>query len=158
MAQSVSGAWDALYAALQGLFPASSGWFVSAGDPGDYQPDMIVAMMGVRCPITQPTLSTNRSRDKRIEIDVVFSVYVAGGTEAQQPANQAAWAAVDALETYLRTSPNEKLGGACYNAFVSAMPLEVDIAWEAIDGVANLVPAGRTATVDVNVEIWVRLS
>jgi hypothetical protein len=159
MAQSVSGSWAALYDALTGVFAGQDGTLVSPGDPGNYEPDLIIAVMGIDlAPITMPTMGTNRSRDKRYTQHVLVSAYVAGGPEAQAPAVANAVAAAELIEAYFRVSPNEKLGGACYNAFVSAMPLEVDIAWEAIDGVANLVPAGRTATVDVNVEIWVRLS
>jgi hypothetical protein len=158
MAQSITGTWDALYAATQNLFPASANnsTLVSPGDPGDYQPDIIIAVMGIRAPVTQPTMGTNRSRDERIEIDVVVSAYVHGGPEAQQPANQAAWAASDTIVAYFRTSPNEKLGGACYNSFVSNRVLTPAIAWEHVDGFDDPVPSGRTADVAVTVTAWIR--
>jgi hypothetical protein len=157
MTQSVQGAWDALYTALQGLFPGSAGWFVSAGDPGEYQPDLIVAMMGIRSPITRPTMGTNRSRDKRIEIDVVVSVYMHGGIEAQQPAMQAAWSAADQIEAYIRTSPNEKLGGACYDAFVEQGAMTPSVSYERVDGIEGLVPAGRIADIALTVQARIRI-
>lgn len=156
MAQSVSGSWDALLAALRGMF-TGPGQLVCAGLPGPYQPDLIVSMMGVRGPITQPTMGTNRSRDKRISIDVVISSYVAGGEEAQQPANQAAWAAADLIEAHFRTSPNEKLGGACYNAFAEVEDMEPSIAWEGEPGLEDPVPAGRVCTITMQVAVWIRL-
>jgi hypothetical protein len=157
MAQSVSGSWDALFTALQGLFPDTAGWVVSPGDPGNYQPDKIVAMMGVHVPVAQPTAGTNRSRDKRIEITVAISVYVHGGTEAQQPANQAAWAAADLIEAYFRTSPNEKLGGACYNAFVEVGDMTPSVSWERTDGMDVPVAAGRIADIVLIVKAWIRI-
>jgi hypothetical protein len=159
MPQSVSGTWDALYAAIQGLFPASANnsTLVTPGPPGDYQPDLIIAVMGVKGPITQPTLGTNRSRDKHINIEVAISAYVHGGPEAQQPANDAAWAAADLIEAYFRTSPNEKFGGACYNSFVEVTDMEPAIAWEAVDGLSDPVPAGRTADITMTVTAWIRI-
>jgi hypothetical protein len=159
MPQSVSGTWDALLTAIQGLFPASANnsTLVSPGDPGDYQPDLIIALMGVKGPITQTTMGTNRSRDKRINIEVVISKYVHGGPEAQQPANQAAWAAADIIEAYFRTSPNEKLGGACYNSYVEVTDMTPAISWEAVDGLPDPVPSGRTAEIAMTVTAWIRI-
>jgi hypothetical protein len=159
MTQGVSATWDALYAALQGLFPSSANasTLVCAGDPGDYTPDLIVSMRGLRGPITQPTASTNRSRDKRIHIDVEISSYVHGGPEAQQPANQAAWTAADAIEAYFRTSPNERLAGACYNAFVETTDMTPATAFEPVEGYSDPVPAGRVATIAMTVTAWIRI-
>jgi hypothetical protein len=155
MAQSVTAAWDALLAACGTLYTAQ-GTLVSAGDPGNYSPDLIVAVMGVTAPVTRPTMGTGRSRDERVTIQVLFSAYVHGGIEAQQPANQAAWAASDQLITYLRTSPNEKLGGTCYDSHVSRRVMTPEIAWESIDGLPAPVASGRVATVDASVEVWIR--
>lgn len=156
--QSVSGAWNALYAALGGLFGQRPGTLVSPGDPGDYVPDLIVSVMGIAAPINRPTMGTNRSRDKGITITVLVSAYVPGGPEAQAPAIAVAQDAADEIEAYFRVKPNETLGGACYDAFVSNTQLDPSIAWEDVDGDQNPVPAGRVATVDASVEIWIRLN
>lgn len=156
MPQSVSGSWDALFAVLQGMF-SGAGQLVCAGAPGEYQPDLIVSMMGVRGPITQPTMGTNRSRDKRITIDVVISSYVAGGEEAQQLANQNGWAAADLIEGHFRVSPNERLGGACYNAFAEVEDMDPSVAWERLAGVDDPVPAGRVCTITMQISVWIRL-
>ena len=156
--QGVSQTWDALFAALQGLFPTSANQstLVSAGDPGEYQPDLIIALMGLKGPITQPTMGTNRSRDKHIQIDLIVSSYVHGGVEAQQLANENAWAAMDQIETYLRASPNEKLGGACYNSFVEVTDMVPSVSWERGDG-GEPAPAGRIADITAIVTAWIRI-
>ena len=157
MPQSVPGAHDALVAAMAGLFAGSQSTLVSDGDPGNYQPDLIVAVTDIRAPITRPTAGTNRARDKRIEIDVIVSAYVPGGPEAQPLANTAAWSAGEQVEAYLRTSPNEKLAGNAYDSHVSNMQLTKSISWEPVEGIADPVPAGRIADLTVTVSIWIRI-
>lgn len=157
MAQSVSGSWDAIFAALQGMF-TGDGKLVCAGPPGEYQPDLIVAMMGIRTPITQPTMTPSRTRDKRISVDVWISSFVAGGEEAQQLANQNGWAAADQIEAWFRVSPNERLGGACYNAYVDVEDMDPSVAWERIAEVPDPVPVGRVCTIALQVQVWIRLS
>lgn len=156
MAQSVPATWDALFAALDGLFAGQQGVLVSPGDPGNYEPDLIIAVMGVTAPMKHPTSGPARSNDERVTIQVLVSAYVAGGPEVQQLANQNAWSASEQIRNYFRTSPNETLGGACYNAFVSNRVLTPEIAWEQVDDLPTPVPAGRVATVDVSVEAWIR--
>lgn len=155
MAQSVTGSWDALLAALQTLFPDPA--VVTSGDPGEYTADLIVTLLELRAPVTRPTSGTGRSRDKTVEIDVLFSQYVAGGDEAQQPANQGAWAAADQLEAYLRVQGNERLGGNCYDAWVANTDLRPYTVWVNEDGLQQPVPAGRAADVTSTVTVRVRI-
>ncbi|HEY2088604.1 MAG TPA: hypothetical protein VGH54_21615 [Mycobacterium sp.] len=157
MAQSVSGTWDAMLASFKTLFAGQDSTLVTPGDPGEFQPDLLVCMMGVRGPITQPTAGTNRSRDKRIQVTVVVSAYRAGGEEAQQAANDAAWAGADTIEAYFRTSPNERLGGACYNAFVEVTDMTPSISWERVDGMDTPVAAGRICDIAMTVSVWIRI-
>lgn len=159
MAQSIKATRNNLFTVLGTLFPqtTTSTTLVSRGDPGEYTPDLIVAMMGTRAPITQPTAGTNRSRDKRIAIDLVISSYVHGGIEAQQPAEDAAWDAADLIEAYFRTSPNETLSGACYNAFAETTDVNLSVSWERIDDMADPVPVGRIADISMTVTAWIRI-
>lgn len=92
---------------------------VCYGRPGSYQANYIVAVMNTRQPITRPTMGTSRSREKEAQIDVVVSVYVPGTEVAQQTASEACDDLVELLDAYFRTSPNETLGGACREAWVS---------------------------------------
>jgi hypothetical protein len=114
---------------------------VMQGEPGDFEPGLIVAMMGLRAPVTQPTGGTNRSRDKRIEIDLAITSYVHGGPEAQPPGVQAVWDAADAIEAYFRVSPNERLGGACYNAFSDVGSMTPLTGWDTLEGFDDPVPS-----------------
>lgn len=159
MTQSVSGTWDAYLAVLQTLFPttANASTLVSPGDPGDYQPNLIIAVMGLKGPITQPTLGTNRSRDKRIQIGTIISAYQGGGPEVQQLANQTAWTAADLIEAYFRTSPNERLGGACYNSFVEVTDMTPSISWQRVEDLPDPVPAGRVAEIALTLTAWIRI-
>lgn len=156
MAQGVSQTWSALFTALGTLFPGPK-QLVCEGDPGDYQPDLIVSMMGLRSPITQPTAGTTRSRDKRIEIDLAISSYVHGGPEAQAPAVQAAWDATDAIEAYLRAGNNSTLGGACYNSYLELGNMTPLTAWETVEGFDEPAPVGRIAAIDAVVKAWIRI-
>ncbi|MGX7679078.1 hypothetical protein ACSMXN_09270 [Jatrophihabitans sp. DSM 45814] len=152
--QSVPGVWDALYSALQTLFPAPA--YVSAGDPGEYQPDLIIAMMGITSPTTRPTMGTNRSREEIADLTLVISAYVAGGAEAQAPAIDAAYVAYGQLVAYLRATPNEKLGGSCYDSWVSFGSMVPSTSWEHVEGLADPVPAGRIADLTCTVTAKVR--
>jgi hypothetical protein len=118
MAQSVTAVWQNVYAVCQSLFPVPT--LVSFGDPGAYQPDVIVAVMGGRIPVGRPTAAPTRPRDKTCEVNVIISVYVPGSDGASQTS---AWTIAqtmsDQLEGYFRTSPNETLSGACREAWVS---------------------------------------
>ena len=94
---------------------------VTLGKPGSYQANYIVAVaMGTRQPITRPTMGTGRSREKEVEILVTISTYVQGKPDVAQPsALDACDDLTDLLEAFFRTSPNEALGGACREAWVS---------------------------------------
>lgn len=132
MTQSIAGTVTGLFAACQGLYGSATGSdlspvFVSLGDPGSYQPlELVVVGAAIRQPITRPTMTTTRSREKTAEIDVLFSVIVPGmvtedvtasGTQADALAR--VLALTDQLEAYFRTKPNEELGGACRESWVS---------------------------------------
>jgi hypothetical protein len=118
MAQSVAAVWANLTTACQTLFPSPA--LVTFGDPGNYQPDAIVAIMGGKMPVTRPTGGPNRSRDKVCEVTIVISVYVPGSDQASQVTAFAnAQAMSDQLEAYFRVQGNETLFGACRDAFVS---------------------------------------
>lgn len=138
---------DTVYASVTGADGESV--LVSLGDPGQYQPATIVAVgMDVRLPIARPTAGTGRSREITAEIDVIISVYVPGGAEAQALAIGAALTLQGLLETHLRTSPNETLSGACRDAWVSAAQVRNSVAYSRQDDPA--VPAVATGRVSDN--------
>ena len=107
----------ALITTLTTLFPSPT--LVSYGAPGAYQPDEIVAVGEQRFEVTRPTMGTNRSREEAVETDVTFSVFSSGGDTAQQVATERVYAMALALDEHFRTKPNETLGGACRDAWVT---------------------------------------
>lgn len=125
MSQSTKAVRASLYAACTNTIYAGqvdgggAPVLVTYGPPGSYQANYIVAIMGSRQPVTRPTMGTGRSREKMAEVDVVVSVFVPGTEVAQQTASEACDDLVDLLDSYFRTSPNETLGGACVEAWVS---------------------------------------
>jgi hypothetical protein len=131
---------------------------VTPGAPGQFQPAAIVAVgWEVRTPITRPTMGTTRSRDQVAEIDVLMSVWVPGDETAQPVANASVYALLRLLETYLRTSPNEALGGNCRDSYVSNAVLQPDITYEATDDPdQEPVPTGRVASLTVTVTANIR--
>lgn len=162
MAQSIGGLVDNLFTTCRDtIFAASVGAdrnpvLVCLGDPGQYQPATIIGVAtDIRMPITRPTGGTGRSRDSEVEIDVVISVLVPGGPEAQQAAIDAALQLQGLLEAYFRTSPNETLGGSCYDARVSNAELQPYVAYQPTQQ-GDPIPFGRGAANIVTVTANVR--
>jgi len=127
MTQTLIGVMTGVYTACQSLYASSTApdgtpVLVSFGDPGQYQPSAIVAVMDVQpSQIARPTLGTNRSRELACELSVLFSVYTPGGPEAYAPCLTSVTALELALENYLRVSPNESFGGTCRDSWISAI-------------------------------------
>ena len=157
MAQSIAGVLDAMLASFTTIFAGSLGpdgapVLVSFGDPGQYQPSAIVAIMDTTTAISRPTLGTNRSREMAADVSLIISVYTQGDESAQQVSTDAAFALLTILEQNLRTSPNERLGGASRDAWVSKAD---PIATIAIDPANNL-PTGRVTEIHVTVTALIR--
>lgn len=159
MTQSIKGVRAALFAACQTLYGSSRDSvggevLVSYGFPGSYQPQTIVAVgLTSRQPVTRPTLGTNRSRDKVAQVDVTISVYRAGAAEnVQQAATEDCDDLVLLLEAYFRTSPNEALGGACRDAWVSEIDgPNLDPATQLDSGAVTGYTAEAVVTVTANI-------
>lgn len=142
----------ALVALLPTIYPAAT--LVSYGLPGAYLPDSIVYVSDQRFDITKPTMGTNRSREEVVETEVTYSIFVPGDVEAQKTATETAYSLALLLDEYLRVKPNETLGGACREAWVSAGELLEAKAGTTETG-ANGV-AGRVATLTVIVTTTAR--
>ena len=157
MAQSIAGVLDALYTSIAAIFAGSVGpdaapVLVSFGDPGQYQPSAIVAIMDTTTQISRPTLGTGRSREMAADVSIIISVYTPGDESAQQVSTDAAFALLTVLEQNLRTSPNERLGGASRDAWVSKAD---PVATVAVDPASNA-PTGRVTEIHVIVTTLVR--
>jgi hypothetical protein len=126
---------------------------VVLGFPSSYQAQNIVSVgISTRQPVTRPTLTTNRSRDKACTVTVTFSMFRAGTPDAaQQGVADDCDDLVALLEGYFQVAGNERLGGASRDAYVSS-----------IDG-PTLAPSyrekrvvGYTATAVATVTIFIR--
>lgn len=163
MAQSISGTITNLFAACKTVFANTTGTdgdpvLVSLGTPGKYQPNGVVAVaMDVRAPIDRPTMGTNRSREMAAEIDILFSWFVPGDEDSQLLATAGALAAFSQLETYLRTSPNEALGGACRDSWASVANFAQLVAYQPDeDPTQPAHPVGRLAMLTATVTALIR--
>jgi hypothetical protein len=157
MAQSIAGVLDALYTSIAAIFAGSIGpdtapVLVSFGDPGSYQPSAIVAIMDTTTQISRPTLGPNRSREMAAEVSVIISVYAEGDESTQQVSTDAAFALLTLLEQNLRTSPNERLGGASRDAWVSKADPIATVATDPESGA----PTGRVTEIHVIVTTLIR--
>lgn len=127
MTQSARDFRTSLYAAAQVIYAdvrdtADAPPLVSLGVPATYQPNIIIAVgLSTQESVTRPTMGTNRSRERQVDIGVTISVYVPSSENDQQVAMDKCDELIDLLEAYVRTSPNEKFNGACRDSWVSAI-------------------------------------
>jgi hypothetical protein len=163
MVQSIGSVVTNLIAACTTLYASTKGTddfpvLISFGPPGKYQPNVIVAVgMDIRMPIARPTISTNRSREMASEIDIVFSVFVPGDEDSMPIATAAAFSLFSQLETYLRVSPNEGLGGACRDSWLSIASLVPRVAYQSnTDPNVPPVPVGRVVSLTATLTALIR--
>lgn len=128
MAQSLTGTLDGLYALCVSTYAAStapgdgSPVLVSYGQPGQYEPQAIVAVMDVQpSTVTRPTLGTQRSRELALDVSVMFSVYTPGGNEAHVICLDAVANLIRLLENSIRVQGAETLSGGCRDSWVSGI-------------------------------------
>jgi len=159
MTQSIAGALDNLYTSMVALFAGSTGTdgapvLVTFGPPGQNQPSAIVAIMHtVVQQVDRPTMGPGRSREMHPDVEVIISVYTPGDETQQQVSTDSAFALLATLETNVRTAPNETLGGAAYDAWVSAVPsIEFQVATDPETGS----PAGRVTQITATLTAKVR--
>jgi hypothetical protein len=155
--QSLAGVIAAIRSSFTSLYAGQVGTdgtpvLVSDGNPGQDEPSAIVAVMDVNGPITRPTLGTNRSREIHAEVTVIISVYTPGDESAQPLSTDCALGLLTVLEQYLRTSPQERFGGACRDAWVSDIKMHPEVAVDATTGD----PAGRVTTIETTMTAVVR--
>lgn len=137
----------ALFAACQSLYAAPVQ--VSYGHPGtDVEAD-VVSVAGVRSAQDVATMTTSRTREETLTLDVIFSSYVGGGPESQQTATERAYALLALLENYLQTT-DYTLGGTCRLArmidHTLAEPDDPDV-----------LAAGRVAEITAQIQASVRI-
>lgn len=133
----------ALKAAAESLFGTA---VVCYGDPGSYVPNTVVSIGDQQFDLERPTSGT-RSREEVVRTEVTVTAFAAGGEEAQQIATDEAYDLVLQLDNYLRVSPQEALGGACREAFVS----DGALVEAKVKGKSGAGLAGRLSAVSITV-------
>jgi hypothetical protein len=117
--------------------------------------------MNLHLPITRPTLSPNRTRDQEAGIECLISVFVPGDEDAQATATAAALALLSQMETFFRTSPNERLSGACRDSWVSGGEVTSQVVYQKQqpneqNPTPPDLPVGRAAAINVTVNADIR--
>ncbi len=112
----------ALLSALTTLYPTAQ---VTYGDPGAsiQRPDLVI-LGHANVTVERPAMGTARPREHVIQQEITFSCWRPGAEDQQQPATEAAVTFMEQLSDYLRTSPNERLGGACRDSYISTYQVE----------------------------------
>lgn len=148
MTSSAPAVKAALKAQLATLFPPPV--VVSYGLPGAHIPDEIIVVGDQNVEVGRPTMGTARSREEVVETVVTVSIYRTGDETVQQVATERAWEVFDSLSQWFRTKPNETLGGACREAWVTSGALVESVVHEqgTEDG-DDLYPMGRAADLTV---------
>jgi hypothetical protein len=154
MGSAFPGVKTALVAALTALYAdMTPPPLVSYGDPGKYQPNQIVAVMGTSTLNERPVMSPARPREEIMAVEVVFSVFAPGTETQQETATEAAYVLHDRLADFFKTKPNETLSGACREAWVSGHDLTESIA---VNPKTNAV-TGRIAEIRAAVTVRTRV-
>lgn len=142
MPSASPGVMAAVVALLPTLYPDDE-VLVCYGAPGSYQPDIIISLGDVRTISTRPVHGTARPREETSELDLTFSVYQAGDESVQVLVMQKAYELRNTFADHFKTKPNETLGGACREAWVTGDDYTPDVAINPAD--PDTV-AGRVAT------------
>lgn len=99
---------NAIVAACQSLFDEPV--VVSFGMPGSWQPEDIVMVGRVTSTQEFATMSTNRSREETLTVDVSVMCARGGGPEVEQTCSDQAYSLLGQLEEYCRDT-NPTLAG-----------------------------------------------
>lgn len=92
---------------------------IAFGHPGKTQADDIVAFGRLTSEQEPSAMAPTRPRTERLTLDVVFSVYRAGGPEMEQVASDRAYALLGQLEEHVRLT-DTTLGGTVQFCFLTA--------------------------------------
>lgn len=148
---SVSAAKAALFALCQTLYASQSPEvLVFYGLPGTFESTDIVAVTDVVTSVMRPTMGGNRSREENSQLTVVVSIFRPGDQTQQQQATERAYALVNLLAQYFRSTPNETLSGTSRDVWVESYELT-----ESDD--PQIISRGRQATIVVSVRALARI-
>ena len=126
---------------------------ICEGAPSSYEPDaLIVVASDARQTIERPTMGRARSREITAEVEMIFSVALAGSAISGQTARQAVNDMALQFANWLRVPGNETLSGACREAWMSSVDGPQVTAIAGQDGQAMWgKQAALTATITANI-------
>lgn len=96
---------------------------IEVGYPWPQTAADIVAVGAVRSTQEPATLGTQRSREETLTVDVLVSVFRAGGQEVEQVASDRAYALLGALERHVRIT-DTTLGGVVRHCFLTGHEMD----------------------------------
>ena len=138
----------ALLALLESLYTSPT--LVCWGPPSTYQPSDIVSIGNQVISFGAAPMATTRPREEIVETAVTVSSFAA---DSQQVATERAFELYDVLADHFKTGPNETLGGACREAFVSGFEVEEFVTSPAVGGGVM----GRTTAITATVTTRTRI-
>lgn len=90
---------------------------VSFGHPGMTQADDIVSFGALETEQDVAAYGTNRAREETVTLEVLISVFRAGGAEMEKVASDRAYELLAALEQYVRVT-DTTVNGTCRHCFL----------------------------------------
>ena len=138
----------ALVALMRSLYAEPT--LVCWGPPTSYQPADIVSVGGQVVEFGAAPMAPTRPREEIVQTAVTFSSFTAS---EQQVATVRAFELYDVLADHFKTGPNETLGGACREAFVSGLEVEEFVTSPAVGGGVM----GRTTAITATVTTRTRI-
>ena len=138
----------ALVALMTSLYDSPT--LVCWGPPTSCQPADIVSVGGQVVEFGAAPMAPTRPREEIVQTAVTFSSFTAG---EQSTATARAFELYDVLADHFKTGPNETLGGACREAFVSGLEVEEFVTSPAVGGGVM----GRTTAITATVTTRTRI-
>lgn len=92
---------------------------VCFGQPGTFDPDDIVSVGRVSEQQTEATISTNRTRNETIQLEVQISCYRGGGPEMERVCSDRAYELLRMIETQVRVT-DTTVGGSVWWCFLAS--------------------------------------
>ncbi|WP_115790037.1 hypothetical protein [Arthrobacter silvisoli] len=112
----------AFYEAIKQLMaddPATPHVYVVFGTPASYEPDDIVSFGRVTSGQAVATLTTNRSREETLTVEVRISCFVGGAEEAEIAASERCYELLRMIERHVRMT-DTTVGGTVRTCFLTS--------------------------------------
>lgn len=123
---------------------------VAYGHPGTYLADDVIAVTRIHAEQDSASLSTNRSREEKLTLTVVVSVFRGGGPEAELVASNRAYELLGDLERFMRLD-DTTVRGTVRECFLDEHDSDGETRPE-------LIAAGRTIEIEAKFVAYARVT